>query len=172
MRTLRQTVLLIAAMLSLCALAPAQAKGKHLILKDGSYQLATQWQVKGDRVRFYSAERYEWEELPNALIDWPATEKYEKDREGGKLAEQQQAAAQDEADRREEEAISPTVAPGLRLPEQGGVFLFEQFAGKPQLDELVQNGADINKHLGKNILRSVINPLPTGPHQTVELKGE
>ena len=37
--------------------------------------------------------------------------------------------------------------------------------------ELVQNGTDINKHLGKNILRSVINPLPTGPRQTVELKG-
>lgn len=171
MKSVRQfmvlSIVLAAALLSL----HAQTKGKRLYLKDGTYQIAREWQVKADRVRFYSVERYEWEELPSSLIDWPATEKYEKDREAGKLADQQQAAAQNEADRREEEARSPTVAPGLRLPEQGGIFLFEEYAGKPQLDELVQNGADINKHMGKNILRSVINPLPTGPRQTVELKG-
>lgn len=171
MRLLRQVVFMMAVLFAVCAPSHAQAKGKRLILKDGSYQIAREWQVQGDRVRFYSTERYDWEEIPSSLVDWPATNKYEQDRAAGKLADQQAASAQDEADRREEEARSPSVAPGLRLPDQGGIFLFEKFEARPQLVELVQNGTDINKHMGKNILRSVINPLPTGPKQTVELKG-
>jgi len=146
----------------------AQAKTKRLILKDGSYQVATKWEVKGDRVRFYSAERYDWEEIPTALIDWNATEKWNK--EAG-AASSEQAAAQIAADQAEEEAASPTVAPGLRLPEQGGVFLLDKFGQKDSLVELVQNSTQQNKHTGKNILRAVVNPLPSGPRQTMDLPG-
>jgi hypothetical protein len=152
----------------LAVAAFAQAKTKRLILKDGSYQVASKWEVKGDRVRFYSAERYDWEEIPTALIDWNATEKWNK--EAGS-ASSEQAAAQIAADKAEEEAASPTVAPGLRLPEQGGVFLLDKFAHKDSLVELVQNSTQQNKHTGKNILRAVVNPLPSGPRQTMDLPG-
>ena len=149
-------------------MAFAQQNPKRLIMKDGSYQAATQWEIKGERVRYYSAERYDWEELPKDMVDWAATGKYNSERAGSRDENIKEVAKADEADERE----APLVAPGLRLPNTGGVFLFDQFNNQPQLDELVQNGSELNKHMGRNILRAAINPLALSSTQTIELKGD
>lgn len=151
-----------------CACAWAQQNPKRLILKDGSYQAATQWEVKGDRVRYYSAERYDWEELPTALVDWPATDRYNSELESKRDEGLKLIGKADEADERE----APLVAPGLRLPNTGGVFLYDDYKTQPQLDELIQNGGELNKHTGRNILRAAVNPLSLSSTQTIELKGE
>jgi hypothetical protein len=75
-----------------------------------------------------------------------------------------------EAERKAEQARSPQVAPGLRLPDEGGIFLLDTFENQPQLAELQQSGGDVDKNSKSNILRAVINPL-AGAKQTIELPG-
>jgi hypothetical protein len=172
LRYFRYARLFLLAVVALMAtLSSAQQAPRRLILKDGSYQPVTQYQVTGDRVRYYSAERYAWEELPKSLIDWPATEKYNKDRDTQRSADAADLAKEEEAGHHKEEAESPQVAPGLRLPDGGGVFLLDQFRGEPSLVELVQSGGELNKQMGRNILRAALNPLALSSKQTIELKG-
>src|SRR5947209_9170278 len=166
------TFALAAICLCLSPLASAQQLAKRLILKDGSYQLTTKWEKKGDRIRYYSAERGEWEEIPDSLIDWSATDKYEKDRAAGVPPPEAVALDKElEAERKAEELRSPQVAPGLRLPDESGVFLLDNFQSQPQLNELQQNGGELNKNMKGNILRAAINPIASAK-QTIELKGE
>ena len=159
--------------LFLLAATPAlsQQLANRLILKDGTYQLATRWEVKGERVRYLSAERNEWEEVPNSLVDWAATDKYEKDRAAGKPApEAVELDKELEAERQADEARSPHVAPGLRLPDDGGVILLDTFQTQPQLVELQQSSGELNKNMKGNILRATINPIASAK-QTIELPG-
>jgi hypothetical protein len=158
-------------LLTLPTRSPAQDLARRLILKDGSYQLVTKYEVKGSRVRYLSAERNEWEELPESLVDWPATEKYEKDRAAG--ASVPGAAQLDkelELEREREETQLPQVAPGLRLPEDSGVFLLDSFQGEPQIVEIQQTAGDLNRNTKTNILRGAINPVAS-LKQTIELEG-
>jgi hypothetical protein len=144
---------------------------QRLILKDGSYQVVTQYEVKGDRVRYYSAEREDWEELPKSLVDWPATEQFEKDQSAMKSSpEAVELDIEAEHDREMEETQLPEVAPGLRLPEPSGVFLLETFDGQPQLLELRQSEGDVDQKAKGNIFRDAITPL-AGLKQVILLDG-
>jgi hypothetical protein len=150
----------------------AQDLAKRLILKDGSHQSVTKYEIKGERVRYLSAERGEWEELPKSMVDWPATEKYEKDRASG--APTPEAAEMDrelEADRQAEEARSPHVVPGLQLPEEGGVLLLDTYESLPELVPIDQRSGGVNKNTKGNILRAAVNPIASA-HQTVEVPGK
>ena len=140
---------------------------KRLILKDGSYEAISKYEVKGKLVRYFSSERHEWEEVPDSLVDWEATKKYAEQSASDRQVRQKQSAESDARDRAEE-AKSPWVTPGLRLPENGGVFLLDRFEGKSELNQLRQNGANINKNMGGNTLRGVINPIASAK-QTIEL---
>ncbi len=145
---------------------------QRLILKDGSYQSVVKYEVQGDRVHYLSAERYEWEDIPASLIDWDATKKYNDALTGGKLRTRIVETPEEKEEREKEEANSPEVAPGLKLPGSGGVFLLDQFQGKPELAEIVQNGSELNKgNKKKSVLRAAINPLASN-QQAFEIKGE
>src|SRR5262249_3455931 len=113
--------LIAAFFLILCSFALAQQHPKRIILKDGSYQLLTKWESVGDRVRYYSAERYSWEEVPNNLVDWAATDKYNSELDAQR-ADDAVKVSTIEAD---SDAETPLVTAGLRLPSGGGVFLLD-----------------------------------------------
>ena len=149
----------------------AQQRTMRLILKDGSYQSVVKYEIQGDRVHYLSAERYEWEDIPSSLIDWEATKKYEADFNSGKLRKAREETPEEKEEREKEEANSPQIAPGLHLPGTGGVFLFDEYQGRPELVEIVQNGSELNKNTGKSILRATINPVASSK-QPFELKGE
>ena len=152
---------------------------KRLVLKNGDYQPADTWEVKGDRVRYHSSERNEWEEIPASMVDWAATEKWNSAQSAQttqqRSEEMQKADEEYAAAVKEDEAAHPEVAPGLRLPDdssaEGGVYLLDTYQDKPELVEIVQSGGELNKQMGKNVLRAVVNPLPTGSRQTIELPG-
>ena len=81
----RILLLLVLLLSSVAASLPglAQVANQRLILKDGSYQVVTKYQKVGDRVRYFSAERGQWEEVPADLVDWAATEQWAKDHAPG-----------------------------------------------------------------------------------------
>jgi len=118
---------LVAAALLLCGLAaPRAARGAvQLCLKDGTCLAVSSYEVKGDRVRYYSLERSEWEEVPLALVDLEATQRAQREAEETKKKQREEAR---ELDR--ERFFKPPdqgleVAPGLRLPGDDGVFTVE-----------------------------------------------
>jgi hypothetical protein len=154
---------------------PGVQVNHRLILKDGTYQLVRKYEVVGNRVRYISVERGgEWEELPEDLVDWPATHKFEKDQ--AELAEQASPAMQEAADIDKEEAAErqlqkdrmPEVARGLNLPDEDGVFVLDEYQGTPQLIELVPSTGDLQMAKLKGV-RAVL-PLQ-GQKALVELEG-
>ena len=154
---------------------PGVQVNHRLILKDGSYQIVRKYEVIGDRLRYISAERGgEWEEMPENLVDWPATKKWEQDKTD--QARLQSPAMQEAADIDKEEAAEragqkdrmPEVARGLNLPDQDGVFILDEFRGTPELVEIVPTTGDLQM-ARQHGLRSVL-PLQ-GQMARVELEG-
>ncbi len=152
------------------SVARAQQTTERLILKDGSYQSVEKYEMQGDRVHYLSAERYEWEDIPASLVDWDATKKYNDELASGKLKPRIVETPEEKEAREKEEANSPEIAPGVTLPGTGGVFLFDEFKGKPEVAEIVQNGSEASKDPKKGVLRSAVSPFSS--KQGFEIKGE
>ncbi len=164
--------------------AIAQTPNKRLILKDGSYQITKHYEIVGDRVRFVSAERGgEVEEIPTSLVDWVATEKWAREHAPGTADKPStdaaanpasQAAAEidkeEAADRAEAELRVPEVAPGLRLPDEDGIWALDTFRGTPELVHVEQNGGNLDNQSSHNILRSTANP-SAGSKNQIQLLG-
>ena len=157
---------------------PDTATNHRLILKDGTYQLVRKYEVVGDRVRYISIERSgEWEELPENLIDWEATRKWERDHAAAAVEDASPAMKEaadidkeEAAERNEQAARMPEVAKGLELPDEDGVFALDTFQGTPELVELLPNELSANATAKTKRGISTLNPF-AGRKASLELDG-
>jgi hypothetical protein len=172
MSSSRVLLVLVLLLSTACPGALAQAPNQRLVLKDGTYQVVTKYQKVGDRVRYFSAERGQWEELPASLVDWAATDAWARDHKPG--AEPVSPAVPEAAaiDKEEQHARArtPDVSPGLRLPDQDGIWALDTFRDQPELVALAQNSASVDRQTGHNVLRATLNPLG-GIQQSVQIPG-
>jgi hypothetical protein len=150
--------------------AHALPRGKKLVLKDGSFQLVRNYERNGDRVRYYSAERGAWEEIPAAMVDWDATAKAEAAQTGEEDALAKKIHAQEQAQKIEtvmDIDASLQVAPGVFLPPGEGMFLID---GK-SVRLLEQAGSQVSTDK-KQFLKQVLSPIPIIPSKrNVEIPG-
>ncbi len=154
---------------------PNTGSNHRLILKDGSYQIVRQYEVVGNRVRYISVERGGgWEELPEDLVDWDATRKWERDHasEAGDaspaMKEAQELDQEEAAARADERERTPEVAKGLELPDSDGVYVLDTFRGTPELVELPPTNLSMNSRTWHGW--STLNPL-AGHRASLELDG-
>lgn len=155
---------------------PGMASNHRLILKDGSFQPVRQYQIVGDRVRYLSQDRGEWEEMPADLVDWEATRKWERDHaqpqpdeEPSPSMKEAEEIDKEEGDlRADQRARMPEVAKGLELPDQDGVFVLDTYQGTPELVELAPNDLSLNQKNKHGL--STLNPL-AGQKASIELDG-
>jgi hypothetical protein len=149
---------------------PALPRGKKLVLKDGNFQLVRDYQRIGERVRYLSAERGDWEEIPAAMVDWDATAKAAEAEQAEEDALAKKIHAQEQAHRIEtvmDIDASLQVAPGVFLPPGEGMFLIDGKSVRP----LEQVGSQI-KADKKQYLKQVLSPIPIVPSKrNVQIPG-
>ena len=133
----------------------------RLYLKDGTYQLTNQYEVKTDRVRYYSTERGEWEEIPLEMVDLNRTK--------GEVAERKSQLAADAKAEAEERAAEKLEKKQIAsIPTQPGAYYIRGDA----MDPVKQAESKIVNNKRRAVLRA-LSPIPTVPGKsTVELDGE
>src|ERR1039457_5942893 len=144
--------------LAVLALA-AWAANVRLYLKDGTYHMVREYQVQADRVRYYSVERSDWEEIPLDLVDLKRTESE---------AAERQAAVDKEAKASGEEAAAEKAARAevTRIPQDPGVYWVEDKTTK------ILKAGEISVHTnkGRMVLQKMVGPFLNGKG-TLELNG-
>ncbi len=149
----RLFVLLLAVSLS--------AQQLKLYLKDGTHQVVKEYSVNGDRVRYYSTERQDWEELPKELVDFARTEGEITKKAATRAEEEKLMAAEDKVEREERARLA-------RIPADPGVYF--EVGQEMKALKLAESKFVTNRR--RSILK-VMSPIPLiNGKATVEIDGE
>jgi len=132
-----------------------------LYLKNGYYHLVREYQVEGDRVRYYSTERGQWEEIPTALVDLDKTEREHKAVSEEAAKEAQEQDEEDKAEREQRREIAS-------IPQDSGAYykVGDQIKALPLADYQV-----ITSKKRKTL--QVLSPVPLVPGKaSVVIQGD
>jgi hypothetical protein len=156
----RSKVMRTAAVL-LFLTAIAYGATERLYLKDGTYQLTREYQVLADRVRYYSTERAEWEEIPLDLVDLDRTKKELVER-------REQVEGEAKAQAEEDAAVRSARQQVERIPMENGAYYIQD--DKLQAIKVAESKVVNNK---KRSVLKILSPIPLVPGKsTIELDGE
>jgi hypothetical protein len=126
----------------------AWAANQKLYLNDGSFQLVREYKVEGDRVRYYSLERSDWEEIPKELVDLTRTEKEFNARQTELARESKVFAEEEKVARQLEKEV-------MRIPQDPGVYWIE--GDQAKILHAAESTVHTNK--GRSVL-SKLSPIP------------
>ena len=150
-------------LLAICV--AATAANVKLYFKDGSDQLVREYQLEGDRVRFYSVDRDDWEEVPTSLVDLDKTKTEIAAHADAVRAENAAQAAEDKAERDARKEVASVPA------DPGAYLIEEQESGPPRLTPIKVGESKVVTNKRRNILKA-ISPVPLVPGKaTLELDG-
>jgi len=132
-----------------------------LYMKDGNFHLVREYHVEADRVRFYSVERSQWEEIPLDMVDLKRTQAEIAARQAEIAADDKATAEEDQAKREIREEIA-------RIPRDPGVYYVENSAVKE-----IKIAESKMKNDNRRKVLQVLSPVPAvSGKATLELDGE
>lgn len=157
---MRKPLLVFLSMLLL--LCPALfAAAFRLYLKDGGYHIVREYKVEGDRVRYYSTERGDWEEIPTALVDLKKTDTESSSRRETLEKQAKEIADEDAAARELQKEV-------MKIPQDAGVYMLVN--DKVRIFTLAESTVHSSK--GRTVLKTVVG-LPMIPGKaTLEIPND
>jgi hypothetical protein len=149
----------IVLFLMICAAASGETI--RLYLKDGTYQLTSEYKIVKERVSYLSTERGEWEELPLDMVDLARTKK-----EAAQHAEDLKADAKSQAE--EDAAERLAVKQVEQIPSDPGVY----YIHNNNLEAIKVGESKIVNDKRRQVLK-VLSPIPlVAGKATLEIDGD
>jgi hypothetical protein len=149
---------LLLACLLFCAAGAWAQRNYRLYLMDGGHHTVREHKLAGDRVKYYSTERGEWEEIPVSMVDLKKTQR-ELDARVEAAKTETKMEAEEAAAEREMRRITASI------PYEAGVYKLVD--GKPVGLKIAESSIVTNKR--RQVLK-VITPIPiVAGKSTVEI---
>jgi hypothetical protein len=152
---------IFASLLLLVILLPLSAAKIKLYLKDGGDLVVTEYKIDGERVRYYSAERDAWEEIPLELLDLDRTRQEQEKNEAWRAEREQELKVERQAERKARTELH-------NVPLEDGVYHLDG----DKITPVQQAVVDINGSKKRTLLK-VLAPIPAVTDKsTIDLEGE